>query len=157
MQKQSLTFAECCELYIQDCKARNLRPATIKHYQSSYKQMFNYFSADMPIDEFTADSYNQYVIHLKSNLTNDISINAYLRDLITTLHFLMYNGYMQEFPMRAIKTDKPAKETYTDEELKALLQKPNINKCSYIEYESWVISCLLMSTGIRQPMPICCC
>lgn len=150
MQKQNLTFAECCELYIQDCKARNLRPATIKHYQSSYKQMFNYFSADMPIEEFTADSYNQYVIFLKSNLTNDISVNAYLRDLITTLHFLMANGYMREFSMRAIKTDKPAKETYTDEELKTLLQKPNINKCSYTEYECWVISCLLISTGIRQ-------
>lgn len=150
MQKQSLTFGECCELYIQDCKARNLRAATIKHYKSSYKQMFNYFSADMPIDEFTVDNYNQYVIYLKSNLINDMSINAYLRDLITTLHFLMNNGYMQEFQMRIIKTDKPAKETYTDEELAILLKKPNINKCSYIEYECWVISCLLMSTGIRQ-------
>ena len=150
MQGQSLTFGECCELYIQDCKSRNLRAATIKHYKSSYKQMFNYFSVDMPINEFTVNNYNQYVIYLKSNLNNDMSINAYLRDLITMLHFLMNNGYMQEFKMRAIKTDKPAKETYTDEELKNLLKKPNINKCSYIEYECWVISCLLMSTGIRQ-------
>ena len=127
MQGQSLTFGECCELYIQDCKSRNLRAATIKHYKSSYKQMFNYFSVDMPINEFTVNNYNQYVIYLKSNLNNDMSINAYLRDLITMLHFLMNNGYMQEFKMRAIKTDKPAKETYTDEALEILKDKKKGN------------------------------
>ena len=150
MKIYNLTFGECCELYIQDCKARNLRAATISHYRSSYKQIYKYFSPDMPIDELTIDKYNSYVIYLKEHLSNDVSINAYLRDLITTLHYLMDNEYMPTFKMQSIKIDKAAKETYTDAELKLLLKKPNINKCTFIEFEAWVITCLLFSTGIRQ-------
>jgi len=104
----------------------------------------------MPLDSLTQDVYNGYVIYLKQRLTNDVSINAYLRDLITTLHYLMQNEYMQSFQMQSIRVDKKSVETYTDEELHILLQKPNIRKCSFIEFESWVISCLLFSTGIRQ-------
>ena len=59
MNKQKLTFKDGCEMYIQDCKARNLRERTI-HYLSSYKQMYNYFSPDMPLDEFTPAVFNGY-------------------------------------------------------------------------------------------------
>jgi len=104
----------------------------------------------MPIDELTVNKYNSYVIYLKEHLSNDVSINAYLRDLITTLHYLMDNEYMPTFKMQSIKVDKMVKETYTDAELKLLLKKPNINKCTFIEFEAWVITCLLFSTGIRQ-------
>jgi len=150
MSQQILTLSDGCEMYISYCRQRNLREATINHYRYSYKQLFNYFSANMPLDSLTQDVYNGYVIYLKQRLTNDVSINAYLRDLITTLHYLMQNEYMQSFQMQSIRVDKKSVETYTDEELHILLQKPNIRKCSFIEFESWVISCLLFSTGIRQ-------
>ena len=57
---------------------------------------------------------------------------------------------MPSFKMQSIKVDKPPVETYTDDELKILLKKPNVKKCGFIEYEAWTISCLLFSTGIRQ-------
>lgn len=76
----------------------------------------------MPIDELTVNKYNSYVIYLKEHLSNDVSINAYLRDLITTLHYLMDNEYMPTFKMQSIKVDKMVKETYTDAELKLLLK-----------------------------------
>ncbi len=150
INQYNLSFRECCEMYLQDCKSRNLRQATINHYKSSYKQMFNFFSPDMPINEFTNTQFDDYVCYLREHLTNDVSINAYLRDLITTLHFLMDNGHIEPFKIKSIKVDKTAKETYTDDELRLLLKKPDINKCSFIEFESWVITCLLFTTGIRQ-------
>ena len=150
MKSYNMTFEDACKMYIQDCKVRNLREATINHYKSSYKQMFKYFPPDMSINEFTIDSFNGYVLYLKEHLKSDVSINAYLRDLITTLHYLMDNEYIPTFKVTSIKVDKPPKDTYTDEDLKVLLRKPNINKCSFIEYESWAITCLLFSTGIRQ-------
>ncbi len=150
MQGQVLTFEQACDLYIQDCRQRNLREATIKHYQQSYKQFYNFFEPDMPISHITQDLYNAFILYLSEQLTNDTSINAYLRDLITTLHFLMNNEYLDPFKMRSIKVDKAPKETYTEEELTVLLQKPNLKKCSFTEYECYVISCLLLTTGIRQ-------
>ena len=82
--------------------------------------MFNYLSPDMPINEFTVDTFNQYVLYLKGHLSNDMSINEYLRDLITTLHYLMDNEYMHT--LKSIKIDKPAKEAYSNDELKILLK-----------------------------------
>ena len=129
----SLTFGEGCEKYLDNCRQRNLRKGTINHYRQSYTQFFKYFDPDMPVAEFDKDMYDDFVIHLQEVLFNDVSINSYLRDLITTLHFLMGEGYVQRFKMSAIKTDKSSIKTYTEEELTRLLQKPNIHKSSFTE------------------------
>ena len=144
------TFEDGCNLYLQNCRQRNLREGTINHYKQSYTQFYKYFDPDMPLRLFTEESYNEYVVYLRETLHNDVSINSYLRDLITTMHFLMDAEYVDRFKMKSIKTDKSSVETYTDEELLLLLQKPNIKKCSFIEYQSWVMTNFLFSTGVRQ-------
>ena len=70
--------------------------------------------------------------------------------MITTLHFLMNESHVQRFKMRSIQMDKQPVETYTDAELQALLKKPDLRTCRYTEYQCWVMSNLLFSTGIRQ-------
>ena len=145
-----VTFEEGCNKYLDNCRQRNLREGTINHYKQSYTQFYKYFDANMPVENFTSDMYKQYVVFLRNTLQNDVSINSYLRDLITTLHFLMSEGYVEPFKMQAIKVDRTNVETYSDEELRTLLQKPNIKKCSFTEYQSWVMTNFLFSTGIRQ-------
>jgi hypothetical protein len=97
-----LTFSEGCELYLMNCRQRNLREGTINHYRQSYTQFYKYFDPEMPVGKFNSAIYNKYVIYLCDTLHNDISVNSYLRDLITTLHFLMDEGYVQPFKMQAI-------------------------------------------------------
>ena len=41
------------------------------------------------------------------------------------------------------------KETYTDEELRLLLKKPNLRQCAFSEYRNWVIINLLLNSGCR--------
>ncbi|MCD7726754.1 MAG: site-specific integrase [Ruminococcus sp.] len=150
IEHRKITFEEGCELYLLDCKQRNLRQGTINHYTQSIKQFWNYFDYKLPLSEINEDLYNGYVVYLKSKFSNDMSINAYLRDLITIIHFLQRQDLVKSFTMQSIKVDKAPIETYTNEELEKLLYKPNIKKCTFLEYEAWVISCLLFSTGIRQ-------
>lgn len=145
-----ITFEEGCNKYLDDCRQRNLREGTINHYKQSYTQFYKYFDPQMCVAEFSKSMYNEYVLYLREVLQNDISINSYLRDLITTLHFLMREGYVESFEMRSIKTDKNPIETYTDYELQRLLQKPNIKRCRFTEYQSWVMTSFLFSTGVRQ-------
>ena len=52
--------------------------------------------------------------------------------------------------MKAIKVDKNHIETYTEEELKLLLKKPDLKKCSFTEYQCWVMTNFLFSTAVRQ-------
>ena len=146
----TLTFEEGCNKYLENCRQRNLREGTIGHYKQSYTQFYKYFDPKMSIEDITEQTYKAYVLHLKATLDNDVSINSYLRDLITTLHFFMNEGYLPYFKMQAIKVDKSHIETYSEPELQALLKKPNIKKCSFTEYQCWVMTNFLFSTGVRQ-------
>ena len=146
----TLTFEEGCQMYLDNCRQRNLREGTINHYRQSYTQFRKFFDMEMPIEEITEQKYNEYVVYLRETIKNDVSINSYLRDLITTLHFFMSNGYLETFKMSAIKVDKTPVETYTEEELIKLLRKPDLKKCSFAEYQSWVMTNFLFSTGVRQ-------
>ena len=146
----SLTFEEGCNKYLEYCRQRNLRQGTINHYKQSYTQFYKFFDPETPIEEIDQDAYKRYVLHLKSTLNNDVSINSYLRDFITTLHFLMNEGYIPYFKMQSIKVDKNPIETYTEDELQLLLKKPNIKKCKFMEYQCWVMTNFLFSTGVRQ-------
>lgn len=150
VKTNTITFEEGCNKYLDDCRQRNLREGTIRHYRQSYNQFYKYFDPQMPLAALNEKAYKKYVVYLRETLHNDVSINSYLRDLITTLHFLMNEGYIEPYKMQAIKVDKTNIETYTDEELKILLQKPNIRNCSFTEYQCWVMTNFLFSTGIRQ-------
>lgn len=150
LRGDTITFGEGCDKYIDYCRQRNLRQATINHYKYSYKQFYKFFSSDMPLHEMTEQAYNDYVLYLCNKLNNDISINSYLRDLITTIHFWQSEGYVQNFKMKSIKVNKEAIATYTDDELKLLLKKPNLKQCKFIEYQAWVMTNFLFCTGIRQ-------
>ena len=150
LQGTGLTFRDGCEKYLDDCRQRNLREGTIGHYKQSYTQFYKVISPDLPLEDFTEKIYKDYVKFLVETLHNDVSINSYLRDMITTMHYLMREGYVAPFKMRAIKVDKKPIETYRDDELIKLLKKPNMKKCSFTEYKNWVMTNFLFSTGVRQ-------
>lgn len=147
---KKLTFREGCDKYLEDCRQRNLREGTIRHYRQSFDYFFKYFDPNMAVEDIDISKYTDFVLYLKTNLKNDVSINSYLRDLITTFHFFMSEGYIEHFKMKAIKVDKNPIETYSEEELKLLLKKPDTKKCSFTEYQCWAMTNFLFSTGVRQ-------
>jgi len=146
----NLTLEEGCNKYLDNCRARNLREGTINHYKQSYTQFYKYFDKDMKVCNIDEKIYQKYVVYLRETLTNDVSINSYLRDFITTMHFLMREGYLPEFKMQAIKVDRAGVDTYTESELIELLRKPNVKKCSFTEYQCWVMTNFLFCTAVRQ-------
>jgi integrase/recombinase XerD len=85
MQSNTVTLEEGYNKYLENCRQRNLREGTIGHYRQSYTQFYKYFDPQMPIEDIDESTYEDYVLHLKSTLDNDISINSYLRDLIAPL------------------------------------------------------------------------
>lgn len=147
---EQLSLKDGCEKYLEDCRIRNLREGTINHYRQSYLMFYKYVDNTLDIRCFNENMYNGYVKWLKERLSNDVSINSYLRDIITTVHLWMNNGWIREFKMRAIRIDKTNVETYSDEELVKLLKKPDLKEVSFMDYQSWVMTCFLFCTGVRQ-------
>ena len=149
-KETALTFEEGCNKYLENCRQRNLREDTIRHYKDAYVQFKKYFSAEMLLSEMTEKKYQEYVLYLKNNLGSHETVRTYVRSLRTVFYFLMREGYMQPFKIKEIKADHHAIETYTDDELAVLLKKPNIKKCRFLEYQAWVMTNFLFTTGIRQ-------
>ena len=106
VKETELTFEEYREKYLENCRQRNLREGTINHYKQSYKQFYKFFKPEMPVEKIDAEMYKDFVLYLRAKIHNDTSINSYLRDLITTLHFIMNEGWLPHFKMQAIKVDK---------------------------------------------------
>lgn len=146
-----ITFEEGCKEYLDNCKARNLRNGTIKHYVDTINQMYKYIDREMPIEELTIKTFDQFMMALRDNDSlNDTTLYTYGRDLKTLFYFFMKQEYMPTFKIKLAKADKQPIETYTDDELKKMLRKPNLKQCTFQEYKSWVIVNFLLSTGIRQ-------
>lgn len=153
MQKKvtGKTVDEAFNEFIQYGKAKNLSEATIDFYERYYQQ-FKEFLNESEIEETNEINkvlIDRMVIYLGSKLSNAISMNSYIRAVRAFLYYCMKMGYVEQFQIQQIKAEKKVKETYTDEELRMLLDKPNIKKCSFAEYRNWVIINYLLSTGNR--------
>lgn len=151
MVSNNVTFEQGCNEYLDNCRARNLRNGSIKHYIEAIGQLYKYIPKDTPIEDITQKTFNEFVITLRQNKDlNDVTLHTYSRDLKTLLYFFMKNEYMPTFKITLAKADKQPIETYTDAELQKMLKKPNLKQCTFQEYKSWVIVNFLLSTGIRQ-------
>ena len=145
------TLSDGFEEYILDCKARNLRDGTINHYRQSMKQIYKRISPDTLISSFSQKTMDAFCVALRSDPNlNEVSMGTYARDLKTLMRFFMKRQYISTFDIPLPKVDKVPIETYTDEELKQLLRKPNMHKCNFSTYRSWVIINFLLSTGVRE-------
>lgn len=61
----------------------------------------------------------------------------------------MRMDYMTTFRISLPKVDKTAIESYSDAELKILLKKPDLKRCTFVEYRNYVIVNFLISTAVR--------
>lgn len=144
------TFNEGFEEYILNCRSRNLREGTIKHYIESYKQIIKYFDESILLSDINKKIFGEFIIKIEKN--KDISsqtLYTYCRDLKTIINFFINQEYTAAFKIVLPKVDKHPIETYSDEELEKLLKKPNLKKCDFCQYRNYVITAFFLSTGIR--------
>lgn len=151
MKKNSnITLDKLFETYIKKCNIKNLSPRTIKSYTSDYNIFANFIDGSTLTSQINSDTIDDFIIHLRNNTNaKGITINSYLRSIRAFLYFGMEGGYITRFTVHLPKVEKPIKETYTEEELRLLLKKPDIKNCTFKEYQMWVYSNYLLATGNR--------
>ncbi|EOT2960262.1 tyrosine-type recombinase/integrase [Clostridium perfringens] len=145
----SKTFESGFDDFIDSCKARNLREGTIKHYKESYKSIIRFIDPEIAINSIDEKVFNEFVKDCRDLNVSSQTVYTYSRDLKTILNFFIRMEYMKSFKIKLPEVDKTPIETYTDAELKILLKKPDLKKCSFSNYQSWVIINFLLSTGVR--------
>lgn len=134
--------------FIKYCNIKNLSDATITYYEKCWEKFREFYDGEL--EGITSKTIDDYVLYLKTNTTmNDVSINTFKRGLRAILYYFMKLGYVEKFKITIHHAEKKLKETYTDRELELLLKKPDLKKCNFAEYRTWVIINFLLGTGCR--------
>ena len=149
-KKSTLTIQDAFDLFIRKCKIKNLTDLSISSYEKKMVHFYEFTDKNQPITTITSDTVDDYILWLRENTdAGDITINSYLRSVRAFLYYCMECNYIPSFKISLIKAEKKIKETYTDEELMRLLQKPDINTCTFSCYKTWVFENDLLGTGNR--------
>ncbi|GAB6099289.1 tyrosine recombinase XerC [Halanaerocella petrolearia] len=151
MQKEAedKTVGEAFEEFLKYCKVKSLSESTIEYYKTSYNYFIKFYSEDHLTKNITRETVNDFILHLKERDMSNTSVNSRLRGLRAILYYFMKLGYTKEFKIEMIKSEKKIKKTYSDEELELLLEKPDLDECSFAQYRNWVIVNYLLGTGNR--------
>jgi integrase/recombinase XerD len=147
---ESKTFDRGYDEFILNCKVRNLRPTTLKYYDDMVNIWYKCVPYKTAISQINEETVNKFIVFLRTEMNmNDVTVNTVVRGLKSVLNYFMKLGYMKEFKIPKLKEDRGVIETYSEEELKILLKKPNLKECSFIEYRNWVVINFFLATGSR--------
>lgn len=148
VKKSTITFEQGYKEFLMYCKVRNLREATIKHYDDSLKTIYKFIEPDTPLNTITKDTVNNFILGCKEKLNiRDTTLVTYLRALKTILYYFMELGYVEKFKIPILRADKEPIEVYTVDELNILLKKNDTD--SFAEFRNWCIINFLLGTGCR--------
>lgn len=155
MKKISLDFnsillEEALEMFLIKCQVKNLAENTIISYRNKFGKFIEY-AGNVPVEEVSGRLVDDYVLFCQSKREmNAVSINSDLRAVRAVFNYLYKEGLIGcKVPISLLKEDKEVKETYSLEELKKLLKKPNLRQCGFTEYKVWVLENYLLGTGNR--------
>ena len=147
---KEITLTDCYSTYLAKCKAKNLSSKTLEVYQLHYNIFRQFLSnSEIKVSELRQTTISEFILYLQRRGCNDVTVQSYIRDIRSLFYYFMDNGFIQPFKISLPKADKRIKETYTDDELKKLLKKPNLKCCEFNEYKIWVFSNYLLATGNR--------
>ena len=146
--KNSVTTAETFDSFMMSRKAKGLTEKTISSYYSHFKCISKHLNIDIPIEDLSKTDLENMVASMRDSGLSSNSISSYVRVFKTFLSWCNEEG-ITLLKMKAYKSEETIKETYTDSELERLLKKPNMRKCNFAEYRTWVIINLLLNNGCR--------
>ena len=126
----SLTFRQCTDLYLKDCKRRGVKPSSV----TSYKRSLKYFSRIFPyiaqVNHLHEDQVRQFIDSLNTmdrprdeddDQRKPSSINVHLRDLRTFMNWLFDRSYIpKKIKVKLVKVDRQLPKILTPDELQKI-------------------------------------
>jgi len=148
-------FEENVESFIRTQKSKNLSNFTIKYYRNtlySFMSILEKQGATTRLRRITGDMiedlYVSYLLDVKR--LKYTSIASGLRSLRAFFNWAKGRGIIEESPMKYVKISKPDSrelETFSREQIRELLQQPDLE--TFVGFRDYVIMIVLLETGIR--------
>ena len=141
------SVAEVFEDFVISQTAQGLSSVTLTNYRHHFHSISRHLDTSQSMDALTKSKLEAMVVSMRQSGLAHNSISSYCRVLRTFLGWCEREG-MTVPPMPHIKDKETVKESYTDEELEAILKRPK-KDCSFCEYRNWVVVNFLMNCGCR--------
>lgn len=109
-------------------------------------QYVHYKTELASVTKYTIDDF---IIKLQDNGVKSTTINSYLNGIRSICNWWASENFIKPFKIAKIKCDEEIKETFNAEEIKKILKKPDVKKCSFLEYECWVLCNVFYAVGAR--------
>ena len=142
------TASEYFNDFILAKKGLGIADKTLKSYTECFHAAGKYVDWNVPIAEITLKDINILISQLRDKGLASRTIATYIV-AIKVFFSWAYSEGLSTLKIPLYKYEDSIKETYTDEELRKLLKKPNLRKCVFSEYRNWVIINLLLNSGCR--------
>ena len=148
--KQSITYGQAFELFINAKKIKSVSESTIENYIQSYEYFISSqnLSSSKILDDSVKDLVDNYILILKDKNMSVPSINHFLGDIRVFLYWCMNENYIDKFKISLLKGQESKIKFFSDEELKILLIKPK-DKSDFVECRTYAIICFILATGAR--------
>lgn len=149
-----ITVLQAFDDFIQDKEEANLSPKTIFNYKQSYEYFVAYeldSNDDIDINDISKLIVGQWVQSMLDAGMRVTTINHYLRDIRTFLYWCMNEErcYINKpYKINLVKGQEPLPKLFTDDEVRALLQKP-LSQRDWVEWRTWAIVNWVIGTGNR--------
>lgn len=144
----SFSVEEVFENFLCSKRSNGIKEKTIQTYIYHFNVIKQYLEPKENIESLRKQDIEQAILAIKNTGISCNSIRSYTATLKSFLSWCNEEQFI-DFNIKLFKGMETIKDTYTDEELKTLLIKPNIKKCSFSEYRNWVIINFLLNSGCR--------
>ena len=144
---KEIAFEEAFHIFLTDSAARGLAEKTLKTYRTHLRDISHYFDITTPLGKLSRHKMNEMVVAMRESGLATNSISSYVRVTTTFLNWCRREKYC-DVEMPKFKPEETVKETYTDEDLLRLLERPSPS-CRFSVYRTWVIINFLLNSGCR--------
>ena len=127
--------------------AKGLTEPTIKNYHAHFHSISKHIDIEKSFSDLTQADIDGMIVSMRKSGLATNSISSYVRVFKTFMNWSRQQGYTT-LTVPNYKQVETVKETYTDEELLLLLEKPKANG-TFCEYRNWVIINFLLNSGCR--------
>ena len=132
---KNISYKSLLELYVRQCKLKNLSQATIDGYLWSNRFFLDFAGYDLMCVDVDQDLINEYYLYLQ-NFYKPQTVNSYAFKVCPIVKFGFEQGYIKEdIKFTHVVEQKEIKEIYTEDELQVLLKKPE--KGSFSEFRAF--------------------
>jgi len=145
---QPRSLSDNFRVFILEKQSEGCAIQSLESYIGCLYALKPYMDIDMDLEDVTKEMIVNAIAEISKKDVSRNTVRHYSAGIKAFFGWCNKNGY-SDVNIPLYKGEESVPETYTDEELKKLLKRPNLKKCSFTEYRTWVMVNLLVNNGCR--------